>query len=112
MKSYYYSKELTIKTKFSSGCIFAVGCPINENGDECNGHGFCKTLEELAETRTPDGEGEIFTYRSRWDRDMVEACQCDLSWTGYDCSEKRCLSGVDPKRLRKEVSVIETSASI
>jgi hypothetical protein len=36
------------------------------------------------------------TYAGIWDANRVQGCVCDSGWTGYDCSERLCISGDDP----------------
>jgi hypothetical protein len=54
-------------------------------------------------------------YYDNWDADKIQGCLCDKGWTGYDCSQRRCLWGRDPldpatKYARNEVYRITCSA--
>jgi len=34
---------------------------------------------------------------TNWDADMLTGCICDPDWDGFDCSERKCLWGIDPE---------------
>ena len=57
--------------------------------DQCSGHGTCMTIEQLAFL----DHGNIYDL---WDKDVSMGCKCDPGYTGPDCSERVCLSGIDP----------------
>lgn len=78
-------------------------CPGN-----CNGHGLCRTLREVAvgalSRRAVGGQGgnlfltgvrEAFDY-SLWDADKHQMCVCDAGFDGIDCSQRTCPRGDDP----------------
>ena len=64
-------------------------------GQECGGHGVCRTMGEAAQL-----VDDVSLFRSvqytLWDHDKVQGCVCDRGWTGYDCSQRSCPSGDDP----------------
>jgi hypothetical protein len=69
-------------------CVVVV-CP-----NECNGHGNCVSMRDLAlysgldyqhsETGTGDGLGPDY---ANWDRHSIQLCECDLGYFGSDCSQ-------------------------
>lgn len=90
-------------------------CNRNKCPNNCNGHGQCMSLKQLA--RQSDAlplnantyyEGE--EDGDTWDEDMIYACVCDSSWDvglgvgqrqepewfGPDCSLRHCPSADDP----------------
>lgn len=65
-----------------------ASCPSGTGG-VCSGHGTCHTIKELAALDNDN----IYDL---WDQHSTMGCLCDGGWTGADCSEKICKSGVDP----------------
>jgi len=63
---------------------------------ECNGHGECLSMRRFAETKDP-GLGTVYSYTNNWDSDKIFGCKCDEGFTGYDCKERVCPTGDDPK---------------
>lgn len=57
--------------------------------DQCSGHGTCMTIEQLAFM----DHSNVYDL---WDKDVSMGCKCDPGYTGPDCSDRTCLSGVDP----------------
>lgn len=96
---------------------------------ECNGHGKCLNMKQLAEYALSNGEDTAWSYGKtpndpqRWDFDKVYGCQCDVGYEGYDCSLRVCPSGdddtthsilKDPGALnpqRKEVQIFECTTA-
>lgn len=73
-------------------------CPKSDNLT-CNGHGVCKSIEQLARSDYSS------TYRL-WDRRMSSGCKCDEGYYGGDCSMRKCPMGVDPLFM-DDVSTIQ-----
>ena len=79
-----------------------VACHRVECPSQCNGHGYCKTIESLAYDLGPDtdagiagdGNGPVYT---NWDKDTMLGCVCDPGWTGASCTFKFCPRGDDPE---------------
>ena len=67
-------------------------CPGSGN---CNGHGKCMNLREVAAYKDDYTYPYANTY-TKWDADMMVGCVCDHGYTGYDCSERECNRGQDP----------------
>jgi hypothetical protein len=73
----------------------------------CFGHGQCKTIQTLAELYTINGvsPNPIYTYgavpnkRQTWDFNKVQGCWCDIGYEGYDCVQKTCPTGEDPRTV-------------
>ena len=61
--------------------------------NNCNGHGTCDTIGDLSSTYGPPYNSALFhsgngagpTY-SNWDANSIQACFCDLGYSGPDCS--------------------------
>lgn len=90
-------------------------CP---GGDDCNGHGRCMSMSQLAELANVNGDDAGFTYGLTphdpftWDYNKVYGCKCDEGWHGYDCSRRTCPTGDDPKTEGvPEVQVIVCTAT-
>lgn len=75
---------------------------------DCNGHGFCRTLREVAAgalSRVAVGSTggnlilagirEPFDY-TLWDADKHQMCVCDAGFSGVDCSQRSCPRSRDP----------------
>ena len=65
-----------------------VACQRTECPNLCSGHGVCLDIAQLSGS----------TYKL-WDSHATLGCQCDASYSGPDCSERRCKYGVDPLYL-------------
>ena len=66
-------------------------CPNN-----CNNNGKCMSLKESASLY----DGYRLNYSSTynlWDGELIYGCVCEAGWSGYDCSERSCGVGVDPR---------------
>jgi hypothetical protein len=93
-----------------------TACP-----NDCSGHGVCLTLREIASGSTLttatrgrnyrgvdyyktytvfDGVDAKFDY-NLWDADKNQACVCDRSYYGPDCSMRECPRGNDPLTNQK-----------
>lgn len=72
---------------FEGASCSRMSCP--GNGTQCNGHGVCRTLKQLAQ-RDSDS-----TY-NLWNRQIIRGCQCDKGFYGGDCSMRYCPRGIDP----------------
>lgn len=65
-------------------------CPGN-----CNGHGKCLSMAELALSKDP-GYGTVYPYEEPWDAHMMYGCLCDDEYYGASCSLRKCPTGDDP----------------
>ena len=80
-------------------------------GMTCNGHGTCKTMNELAQWATKNGDALSITYGANpnnpatWDGNRMMSCLCDPGYTGYDCSLQTCPAGDDPATYNDHVEV-------
>ncbi|TMW59539.1 hypothetical protein Poli38472_004608 [Pythium oligandrum] len=74
-----------------SGCR-RLGCP-----KDCNGHGTCEFIEELAangyDPRIGGASGRKYTL---WDQEKIMGCHCDPGWEGHECNQRVCPKGDDP----------------
>lgn len=67
-------------------------CPGN-----CEEHGECLNLKQIALDSSSNGASADFTYGSnpnnadQWDAEKIRACKCDTGYTGYDCRECKIL---------------------
>jgi hypothetical protein len=73
-----------------------ASCPGFPNS--CSGHGVCKTKGQLA---TAD-YGNVYKL---WDKDATMGCDCDPGYTGPDCSERTCKTGIDPLYLDDSATI-------
>ena len=53
-------------------------------------------MSQIAEDRNDFSTFVETTYTGVWDADRIQGCACDYGFTGYDCSERDCISGDDP----------------
>merc|ERR1719502_429199 len=63
-------------------------CQRNTCPDDCNGHGTCESITDLA---TAYG-----TTYDLWDASKSFACKCDPGFTGPSCADRLCPYGADP----------------
>lgn len=79
-----------------------ASCELLSCPSSCNDNGVCRTMSELASEATINGVLQGFTYGSTpndpttWDYEMVQGCDCDEGYVGYDCSLMDCEYGDDP----------------
>nr|CCA25746.1 mastigoneme putative [Albugo laibachii Nc14] len=68
-----------------------LGCP-----DDCNGHGTCEYIEDLAsdsfDKRVNGVPGQKYTL---WDQEKIMGCRCDPGFQGYNCAQRMCPKGDD-----------------
>ena len=84
---------------FEGAACDTMSCP----GDPaCNDHGDCLSMSALAEAATSNGDALDLTYGATpndpdtWDFEMIQGCDCDDGYFGYDCSLMSCPYGDDP----------------
>ena len=65
-------------------------------------------MGELAAEKD-DVRSFVATTYTVWDHDMIRGCLCDEGYTGYDCSQRECISGDDPLTTGQvdEVQILE-----
>ncbi len=84
---------------FGSACQY-MGCG-GGTGNPCNGHGRCLSMYELSLIADNNGDSTSITYGSdpnnqyTWDAQKIFGCSCDEGYYGYDCSQKKCVTGDD-----------------
>lgn len=69
-----------------------VACQRASCNLNCNGHGVCKSIREIAQLDNSN------TYEL-WDNDITMGCHCDEGWYGPDCTLRTCKRGTDPLYL-------------
>jgi len=74
---------------FNGKTAFTGRAISNAQANQCTGHGTCMTIEQLAFL----DNNNIYDL---WDKDTSMGCKCDPGYTGPDCSDRVCVSGVDP----------------
>eukprot|EP01041_Mallomonas_annulata_P002290 gene2290-4453_t len=78
--------------------------------NSCSNHGACISLREAAAGY--DGWSLNHTTKySLWDADIIYGCQCDPGWIGYDCSERACDVGSDPRQTSQRHEVVTLSCT-
>ena len=107
------SGECTCMAGFVGGACERLECNMN-----CNDHGKCYTMHELAkETRNLNSVS--YTYDTEfgsygvWDANKISGCICDPGFTSYDCSLYTCVRGDDPQTLgqNNEVQLVKCIAT-
>ncbi|KAF0692736.1 Aste57867_16194 [Aphanomyces stellatus] len=108
----YATGTCTCQLGFSGAACNILNCPgVNGN---CNGHGTCKTMQQLAAVATSNGNLLGVTYGltpnnvPTWDATMIQGCFCSQhqymgpyvsavdDFMAYDCSARTCVPGSDP----------------
>lgn len=74
--------------------------------NQCSHHGSCMSLAEISKVNDGFHYNRTTTY-NLWDANIFYGCYCDSGWSGYDCSQRVCESGTDP-RLGAENGNLET----
>jgi len=64
----------------------------------CSGHGVCKSKAQLASS-------DDFNLYRLWDKDSTMGCECDVGYSGADCSEQTCKNGIDPLYLDDSATI-------
>eukprot|EP01041_Mallomonas_annulata_P005129 gene5129-10254_t len=70
-------------------------CERKQCPENCNGQGKCQSMNFYATTKDL-GTGPIYKYDKIWDAHMMYGCNCDSTFYGPDCSQRRCPKGDDP----------------
>lgn len=65
-----------------------ASCPTTANG-MCNGKGTCETIKTIANM-------DHQNVYNLWDEYSTMGCVCEGGYTGPDCSQRICKTGVDP----------------
>lgn len=79
--------------------------------NQCNGHGRCMSMSELATWAVDNGDATSYTYGKdpnkphTWDAHRIFGCLCDVGYTGYDCSLRDCPRGDDPGTYDDSVEI-------
>lgn len=111
------SGQCTCRDGFTGAACDIMKCP--GAGGQCNGHGRCLPMWDLAAQSLQHGGGNSFTYGAkpndnfRWDHNKLHGCLCDDRWVGYDCSHQRCPTGDNPdtRNQVKEIQVIRCTGT-
>ena len=72
------------------------GCRRQVCPKQCSGHGDCRYVGDLATDLSPQISGRIDRKYNLWDARQAQACKCDATYTGADCSRRICAHGDDP----------------
>lgn len=100
---------------FTGSACQRARCP-----NECNGHGTCVTIADVAFFYGTDydqtdssatGDGVGITYNN-WDKDSVTMCECDGGFFGADCSLQMCPRGDDPLTINQNYKKINLNLAI
>merc|ERR1711937_23371 len=70
------------------------GCRRTSCPNKCSGHGKCMLNQELHNKQYQS----INKYNSQfWDQARSQQCVCDRGFTGFDCSQRICAYGDNPR---------------
>ena len=82
------------------------GCRYSACPNDCNGHGTCEFITELAAGTATAAAGRTHIQYSEfvdqdrtldgWDSKKARGCKCDPYYSGPDCSVRMCPKGNDP----------------
>merc|ERR1711871_1887153 len=82
------------------------GCRYSACPNDCNGHGTCEFITELAAGTATAAAGRTHIQYSEfvdqdrtldgWDSKKARGCKCDPYYSGADCSVRMCPKGNDP----------------
>ena len=104
-------------------CAQGIG-PGETVAKNCTGNGMCKSMYQLAQLTTTNGELQSYTYgatntSATWDAHMIYGCHCGTGFVhmhykppdvktmlSYDCSFVACPQGDNPKTPTKEVQTL------
>lgn len=75
---------------------YGADCGKSKCMNDCNGKGVCMNLRSAAQDFNGFTLNHTTVY-NRWDGDIIFGCVCDPGFSGYDCSQKNCDSGNDPR---------------
>ena len=96
-----------------------VACQYMTCANDCNGHGECLSMSELAKRNRVNGNLTPFTYGTNpndpltWDAYMIYGCECAEGYHGFQCAMRSCPFGDDPhtQHQRNEVQQLYCSDS-
>lgn len=105
----------TCNAMFTGSACDVLKCPGVTT--PCNGHGVCKTMQQLALASASNGDLLGVTYGSTlgaaatWDFNKIQGCDCTKNYylgpysgaigefRDYDCSSRYCPLGADPYQV-------------
>lgn len=64
--------------------------------NDCSGKGVCMSLQTAAQENNGFTLNHSTVY-NQWDAVLTFGCVCDVGYSGYDCSQKNCEYGNDPR---------------
>ena len=76
---------------FTGGACEQLKCANN-----CTDHGQCMTMKDAASEFNGYSLNRSVTY-NLWDAEQIYGCVCDYGYGGYDCSQRTCEKGDDPR---------------
>lgn len=97
---------------FTGSACDVLKCPGTST--PCNGHGTCKTMQQLALASATNGDllgvtyGATLNVPATWDANKIQGCDCTKNYylgpyagalgdfRDYDCSARFCPLGADP----------------
>lgn len=75
---------------------YGANCGKSKCMNDCSGKGVCMNLYTAAKEYNGFNLNHTTTY-GRWDAMITYGCVCDVGFSGYDCSQKNCDYGNDPR---------------
>lgn len=96
--------------------FYGLSCQYKQCPNSCNSHGKCISLQQAAELYDGWTLNHTTSYSLPWDANLLFGCQCDPGYSGYDCSERICESGPDPRVTTSSHEIVtlicETASNI
>ncbi len=82
-----------------------LSCSKTNCPNDCSGNGVCKSISAAASEYDGYFTKHATTY-NLWDGDLIHGCFCDPGYSGYDCSQRTCDVGVDPRLATSPSEVV------
>lgn len=86
--------------------FFGKGCRYKSCPNDCGQHGVCQGAYVV----NPNYNDAIPEIAQSWDRERMFRCSCDYGYSGIDCSNRICPTGLDPVNPHDCYANIDESA--
>jgi hypothetical protein len=78
------------------GGYSGLNCAKTRCFNDCSGHGQCLSLSTAASENDGYNLNHTTSY-DLWDGNLIFGCNCEIGYSGADCSQRVCEYGVDPR---------------